>query len=221
MRMTQLSVPSVARGKCRLLTLAPTPPPTPAPTPSLSSLLVTRPQIWRLRSRLAEQPRASCPSPRASPLSAFPRSTQEGDESAPLSIVENGPQPAPRAMLEPDWTTCRKIRWAAAGLQERNAYFLMASIKIHVSPMPHYLECTARTTTCTVRGVALPTGRPRVRVLLLAAMKVPRSARAPVIFRDINAPQQTSASTYLGSEIVDDTRSVTRSPITRSTTLMA
>ena len=101
--------------------------------------------------------RSPCPSRMGLPPKRLPSSTccstQEGEESAPLSIVENGPQQAPRAMLEPDWTTCRKIRWAAAGLQERNAYFLMASIEIHVSPMPH-LECTARTTTCTVRGVA-------------------------------------------------------------------
>eukprot|EP00964_Phaeocystis_antarctica_P085952 scaffold54358_cov60-Phaeocystis_antarctica.AAC.1 len=52
--------------------------------------------------RARRQPRASCPSRMG--LSAFPRSTQEGEESAPLSIVENGPQPAPRAMLEPHWT---------------------------------------------------------------------------------------------------------------------
>ena len=49
---------------------------------------------------------AGSPNSRAHPvpLSAFPRSTQEGEESAPLSIVENGPQQEPRAMLEPDWT---------------------------------------------------------------------------------------------------------------------
>ena len=135
--------------------------------------------------------------------------------------------------LGPCWSqkTGRRVAniyFLMAGLQERKTYFLMASIK--------YTSLQCRTTWSALRGQqharsmasrtasGLPTGRPRVRVLLLAAMKVPRSARAPVIFRDINAPQQTSASTYLGSEIVDDTslnRSVTRSPITRSMTLMA